>query len=309
MAGWCFQHRFLEGREAVAASGLGCLTAGCWLADYMAHLVEVQHERGASGGQTFHSLLTASLPPRRGTSPSPFLTAPHMPAWGLPRPGAHSHLRPASGFLCKGPVSRGPQQAQGRLGCLGVPPPPPEAGQEVSSVEAFPHFSADSAEAPKPKSSPEQPSGPGRTRAVTQVRVLGPEDDLASMLLQVPLPLPGTSSAEGGTLGPDRGRGFTPELHIHGEPVAGREPGGPQPGCSPAAGLNVLIQNCGRDRPLAGLSAVSARGRGLEARLAQVLSPSDVLGADVVCSRGRCSCAAPTAVASAEPSACWELCV
>lgn len=44
--------------------------------DYMAHLVEVQHERGASGGQTFHSLLTASLPPRRGTAPplSPHVT-------------------------------------------------------------------------------------------------------------------------------------------------------------------------------------------------------------------------------------------
>ncbi|XP_057603817.1 integrator complex subunit 1 isoform X2 [Hippopotamus amphibius kiboko] len=76
--------------------------------NYMAHLVEVQHERGASGGQTFHSLLTASLPARR-----------------------------------------------------------------------------DSAEAPKPKSSPEQPSSQGRSRAVTQVRVLGPEDDLAAMLLQV----------------------------------------------------------------------------------------------------------------------------
>lgn len=76
--------------------------------NYMAHLVEVQHERGASGGQTFHSLLTASLPPRR-----------------------------------------------------------------------------DNAEAPKPKSSPEQPSGPGWTRAVTQVRVLAPEDDLAGMLLQI----------------------------------------------------------------------------------------------------------------------------
>ncbi|XP_029802983.1 integrator complex subunit 1 isoform X2 [Suricata suricatta] len=76
--------------------------------NYMAHLVEVQHERGASGGQTFHSLLTASLPPRR-----------------------------------------------------------------------------DSAEAPKPKSSPEPPSGQGRTRAATQVRVLGPEDDLASMVLQI----------------------------------------------------------------------------------------------------------------------------
>ncbi|XP_024619277.1 integrator complex subunit 1 [Neophocaena asiaeorientalis asiaeorientalis] len=76
--------------------------------NYMAHLVEVQHERGASGGQTFHSLLTASLPVRR-----------------------------------------------------------------------------DSTEAPKPKSSPEQPPGQGRPRAVTQVRVLGPEDDLASMLLQI----------------------------------------------------------------------------------------------------------------------------
>jgi hypothetical protein len=45
-------------------------------ADYMAHLVEVQHERGASGGQTFHSLLTASLPPRRGTGPQPHCVAP-----------------------------------------------------------------------------------------------------------------------------------------------------------------------------------------------------------------------------------------
>nr|EAL23941.1 DKFZP586J0619 protein [Homo sapiens] len=77
-------------------------------ADYMAHLVEVQHERGASGGQTFHSLLTASLPPRR-----------------------------------------------------------------------------DSTEAPKPKSSPEQPIGQGRIRVGTQLRVLGPEDDLAGMFLQI----------------------------------------------------------------------------------------------------------------------------
>ncbi|XP_029692684.1 integrator complex subunit 1 isoform X1 [Takifugu rubripes] len=30
---------------------------------YMAHLVEVQHERGATGGHTFHSLLRSSLPP------------------------------------------------------------------------------------------------------------------------------------------------------------------------------------------------------------------------------------------------------
>ncbi|XP_053512969.1 integrator complex subunit 1 isoform X2 [Artibeus jamaicensis] len=76
--------------------------------NYMAHLVEVQHERGASGGQTFHSLLTASLPPRR-----------------------------------------------------------------------------DSVEAPRPRSSPEPPPGQGRVRAGTQVRVLGPEDDLAGVFLQV----------------------------------------------------------------------------------------------------------------------------
>ncbi|XP_037669957.1 integrator complex subunit 1 isoform X2 [Choloepus didactylus] len=76
--------------------------------NYMAHLVEVQHERGASGGQTFHSLLTASLPPRR-----------------------------------------------------------------------------DSTEAPKPKSSPEHPTGHGRIRAGTQIRALGPEDDLASVVLQI----------------------------------------------------------------------------------------------------------------------------
>ena len=58
---------------------------GCCFADYMAHLVEVQHERGASGGQTFHSLLTASLPPRRGTAPSlsPTSYCPSWTAFGL----------------------------------------------------------------------------------------------------------------------------------------------------------------------------------------------------------------------------------
>ncbi|XP_004705938.1 integrator complex subunit 1, partial [Echinops telfairi] len=76
--------------------------------NYMAHLVEVQHERGASGGQTFHSLLTASLPPRR-----------------------------------------------------------------------------DSTDPPKPRSSPEPPSGQGRIRAGTQVRAIEPEDDLAGLLLQI----------------------------------------------------------------------------------------------------------------------------
>ncbi|KAL0992825.1 hypothetical protein UPYG_G00099040 [Umbra pygmaea] len=35
---------------------------------YMAHLVEVQHERGATGGHNFHRLLSSSLPPRRGST-------------------------------------------------------------------------------------------------------------------------------------------------------------------------------------------------------------------------------------------------
>ncbi|XP_070617467.1 integrator complex subunit 1 isoform X1 [Erythrolamprus reginae] len=39
--------------------------------NYMAHLVEVQHERGATGGQTFHSLLTASLPPHQESDDVP----------------------------------------------------------------------------------------------------------------------------------------------------------------------------------------------------------------------------------------------
>ncbi|NXK47380.1 INT1 protein, partial [Chauna torquata] len=76
--------------------------------NYMAHLVEVQHERGATGGQTFHSLLTASLPARR-----------------------------------------------------------------------------DSTETTRSKSSPENNQGQSRIRALSQVRVLGPEDDLAGIFLQL----------------------------------------------------------------------------------------------------------------------------
>ncbi|XP_041893093.1 integrator complex subunit 1 [Corvus kubaryi] len=76
--------------------------------NYMAHLVEVQHERGATGGQTFHSLLTASLPARR-----------------------------------------------------------------------------DSAETARSKSSPENSQSQSWIRALSQVRVLGPEDDLAGIFLQL----------------------------------------------------------------------------------------------------------------------------
>lgn len=46
-------------------------------------------------------------------------------------------------------------------------------------------LSADSTEVPKAESSPEPPPGQGRTRAGTQVPVLGPEDDLAGIFLQV----------------------------------------------------------------------------------------------------------------------------
>lgn len=76
--------------------------------NYMAHLVEVQHERGATGGQTFHSLLTASIPSRR-----------------------------------------------------------------------------DSADVVKRKPSTEVPQGQVRPRGLTQIPVLGPEDDLAGMFLQL----------------------------------------------------------------------------------------------------------------------------
>ncbi|XP_053327489.1 integrator complex subunit 1 [Spea bombifrons] len=76
--------------------------------NYMAHLVEVQHERGATGGQTFHSLLTASIPKRR-----------------------------------------------------------------------------ESTEIVKRKPTPETPQGQVRARALMQIPVLGPEDDLAGMFLQL----------------------------------------------------------------------------------------------------------------------------
>ncbi|KAM8962294.1 integrator complex subunit 1 isoform 2-T2 [Pelodytes ibericus] len=53
--------------------------------NYMAHLVEVQHERGATGGQTFHSLLTASIPNRRDSTDivkrKPAQETPHGQVW------------------------------------------------------------------------------------------------------------------------------------------------------------------------------------------------------------------------------------
>ncbi|MBN3285694.1 INT1 protein, partial [Polyodon spathula] len=76
--------------------------------NYMAHLVEVQHERGATGGRTFHTLLSASLSSRR-----------------------------------------------------------------------------DSADRKGPKVSVEDPQGPVRIRAASQIPVIGPDDDLAGMILQL----------------------------------------------------------------------------------------------------------------------------
>lgn len=155
----------------------------------MAHLVEVQHERGASGGQTFHSLLTASLPPRRGTGPA----CPHLPSTQLMRPP-----RP-SGVGCRCLVSellsQGPEQPASRLFSLGGGPlqdypQGPRRGWPEFAADTC-SLPADSAEVPRPTSSPEPSPGQGRVRAVTQVRALGPEDDLASMFLQVLPPLPG----------------------------------------------------------------------------------------------------------------------
>ncbi|XP_041941283.1 integrator complex subunit 1 isoform X1 [Alosa sapidissima] len=76
--------------------------------NYMAHLVEVQHERGATGGHTFHSLLSASLPPR-----------------------------------------------------------------------------TDAAEVSKAKVTVETPHGSVKMRTTTQLPVIGPEDDLTAILLQL----------------------------------------------------------------------------------------------------------------------------
>uniref|UniRef100_A0A8C4SHK8 Integrator complex subunit 1 n=1 Tax=Erpetoichthys calabaricus TaxID=27687 RepID=A0A8C4SHK8_ERPCA len=76
--------------------------------NYMAHLVEVQHERGATGGHTFHTLLSASLNSRR-----------------------------------------------------------------------------ESADVSRAKIKVEPPQGPLRVRASNQIPVIGPDDDLANMFLQL----------------------------------------------------------------------------------------------------------------------------
>lgn len=51
-------------------------------------------------------------------------------------------------------------------------------------------LSSDSDDTPRPKTSLEAPQGQGRIRALDQIRALGPEDDLAGVLLQVMPPPP-----------------------------------------------------------------------------------------------------------------------
>ncbi|KAJ6656005.1 hypothetical protein lerEdw1_004590 [Lerista edwardsae] len=98
--------------------------------NYMAHLVEVQHERGATGGADL------SLPPHR-----------------LPAPSAR----------------------------VGDKTRPLGSGGSTLPSALF----SDSDEAPQPPTSLEAPPGQGRIRALAQIRVLGPEDDLAGILLQL----------------------------------------------------------------------------------------------------------------------------
>lgn len=189
--GWPCPRHVLCVAQGTLPPLIQALTPGCCFADYMAHLVEVQHERGASGGQTFHSLLTASLPPRRGTGPAcPVPPCSAHGRWGLPGPvgvvaaaqclssssRALSSLRAGSSLWVVGPWRDCPQGPH--RGWL-------EFAADTCSLPA------DSAEAPRPTSSPEPPPGQDRIRAVTQVRALGPEDDLAAMFLQVLPPLPG----------------------------------------------------------------------------------------------------------------------
>lgn len=123
--------------------------------DYMAHLVEVQHERGATGGHTFHSLLSASLPPRRGElwSQRHLLTSSPLNVW-LRGIYLHGH---------------------GDLRCI--------------YKALFGCCVADSAEASRVKVTVEPPHSSVKMRAVSQVPVISPDDDLATILLQVLLTL------------------------------------------------------------------------------------------------------------------------
>ncbi|KAF4793666.1 Integrator complex subunit 1 [Turdus rufiventris] len=157
--------------------------------NYMAHLVEVQHERGATGGQTFHSLLTASLPARR-----------------------------------------------------------------------------DSAETARSKSSPENSQSQSRIRALSQVRVLGPEDDLAGIFLQL-FPLTPDPRWQNSSLRPlalALQQALGQELaHIRqgATPASGAEPSGATASGAEASGATV-----------SGATASGATASGISMRLLQAVA-------------------------------------
>ncbi|NXA75610.1 INT1 protein, partial [Thryothorus ludovicianus] len=157
--------------------------------NYMAHLVEVQHERGATGGQTFHSLLTASLPARR-----------------------------------------------------------------------------DSAETARSKSSPENSQSQSRVRALSQVRVLGPEDDLAGIFLQL-FPLTPEPRWQNSTLRP---------LALALQQALGQELAHIRQGATPASGATASgATESGATESGATESGITASGitaSGITARLLQALA-------------------------------------
>ncbi|NXM55216.1 INT1 protein, partial [Illadopsis cleaveri] len=157
--------------------------------NYMAHLVEVQHERGATGGQTFHSLLTASLPARR-----------------------------------------------------------------------------DNAETARSKSSPENSQSQSRIRALSQVRVLGPEDDLAGILLQL-FPLTPDPRWQNSSLRP---------LALALQQALGQELAHIRQGAAPASGVTASgVTTSGVTTSgvtASGVTATGVTGSGITARLLQALA-------------------------------------
>ncbi|KAK9534706.1 hypothetical protein VZT92_007136 [Zoarces viviparus] len=60
--------KLLQYLDQAVSHDTGTLEQNIMDKHYMAHLVEVQHERGATGGHTFHSLLSSSLPPDRDSA-------------------------------------------------------------------------------------------------------------------------------------------------------------------------------------------------------------------------------------------------
>lgn len=176
-------------------SGLGFLGEGCPLAGGHAHprpLLCRLH--GSLGGGSARAWGV-----RRPDLPLPAHSLPARPE-RYPPPGPRPPLgscRP----LRLGAPRRGPSVPSWVVGPQARPVLVGVFSAKLLKAFSRHHCSlpADSTEVPKPKSSPEPPPGQGRTRAVTQVRALGPEDDLAGMLLQVvDVPPPSSPSARPG---------------------------------------------------------------------------------------------------------------